>query len=74
MQLAACSADETLPLNPDLPADLFTSCLTTPIQTSLLCHMLKTGTKSKFPPNVIDELPGQLTGWFMGFVVYLKTH
>ena len=33
--LAACSDGDTLPLNPDLPADLFTACLTTPIKTAL---------------------------------------
>ena len=33
--LAACAANETLPTNPDLPADLFTSCLTTPIKAAL---------------------------------------
>ena len=32
IQLAACSKDQLLPMNPDLPADLFTSCLTTPIK------------------------------------------
>lgn len=29
--LAACAGGETLPTSPELPADLFTSCLTTPI-------------------------------------------
>ena len=33
--LAACSANEALPTNPDLPADLFTACLTTPIKMAL---------------------------------------
>ena len=33
IQLAACGADQILPMNPELPADLFTSCLTTPIKT-----------------------------------------
>lgn len=47
-----------MPFNPELPADLFTSCLTTPIQTSFLCHMLKTGTKNRFPPNIIEQIPG----------------
>ena len=32
IQLAACSRDQLLPMNPELPADLFTSCLTTPIK------------------------------------------
>lgn len=35
IQLAACEASELLPMNPDLPADLFTSCLTTPIKIAL---------------------------------------
>ena len=30
--LAACSAGEVLPQSPDLPADVFTACLTTPIK------------------------------------------
>lgn len=30
--LAACAASEVLPQNPDLPADVFTACLTTPIK------------------------------------------
>jgi len=34
IQLAACQSDQILPLNPELPADLFTSCLTTPIRVS----------------------------------------
>lgn len=35
IQLAACSAEQVLPMNPDLPADIFTSCLTTPIKIAL---------------------------------------
>lgn len=30
--LAACGANELLPQSPDLPADVFTACLTTPIK------------------------------------------
>lgn len=33
--LCACGINEILPLNPELPADLFTSCLTTPIKMAL---------------------------------------
>ena len=32
--LAACGAGEVLPQSPDLPADVFTACLTTPIKVS----------------------------------------
>lgn len=40
IQLASCGPKEMLPMSPMLPADLFTSCLTTPIKTALLwyCH------------------------------------
>lgn len=33
--LAACGAYETLPQNSELPADVFTACLTTPIKIAL---------------------------------------
>jgi hypothetical protein len=32
IQLAACATNQILPMNPELPADLFTACLTTPIR------------------------------------------
>lgn len=54
--LAACGAHETLPVDPKLPADLFTSCLTTPIRTALHCYAsrsLITG----ITPEMIDKIP-----------------
>jgi len=33
--LCACGADEELPSTPDLPADLFTCCLTSPMRVAL---------------------------------------
>lgn len=33
--LAPCGADEVLPMNADMPADLFTSCLLTPMPIAL---------------------------------------
>lgn len=33
--LAACGAHEVLPQHPDLPADVFTAALTTPIKVAL---------------------------------------
>lgn len=40
IQLASCSESQLLPMNPELPADLFTACLTTPIKIALqwFCH------------------------------------
>ncbi|CAF3903434.1 unnamed protein product [Rotaria sordida] len=39
--LGACSENELLPMNPELPADLFTSCLTTPIRIALRWYVLQ---------------------------------
>jgi regulator-associated protein of mTOR len=39
--LAACEKKEMLPTNPDLPADLFTCCLTTPIEIALRFFILQ---------------------------------
>ncbi len=38
IQLASCGCKEVLPMTPGLPADLFTSCLTTPVKTALLWY------------------------------------
>ena len=60
IQLAACSADELLPLDPDLPADLFTACLTTPVKAAMRFHYLNN--KDSLPPQLdyemLDKMPG----------------
>ena len=33
--LSACAAHEELPTSPELPADLFTACLTSPLRVAL---------------------------------------
>lgn len=62
IQLAACGEDQILPMNPQLPADLFTSCLTTPIKIALRWFMLQR--TSLLVPHLsqelIDRIPGQL--------------
>lgn len=62
IQLAACSEDQILPMNPQLPADLFTACLTTPIKIALKWFMLQK--TSLLVPHLtqelIDRIPGQL--------------
>ncbi|XP_024080939.1 regulatory-associated protein of mTOR isoform X2 [Cimex lectularius] len=62
IQLAACSADQILPMNPDLPADLFTSCLTTPIKIALRWFVMQNNTclVPKISLEAIDKIPGQL--------------
>lgn len=62
IQLAACTAEQILPMNPDLPADLFTACLTTPVKTALKWFSLKS--TSKMVPHIsydmIQNIPGVL--------------
>ncbi|XP_030760068.1 regulatory-associated protein of mTOR isoform X2 [Sitophilus oryzae] len=63
IQLAACAANQQLPMNPDLPADLFTSCLTTPIKIALRWCVLQP--TAKLIPNVtldmVDKVPGNIS-------------
>ncbi|XP_045213850.2 regulatory-associated protein of mTOR-like isoform X2 [Mercenaria mercenaria] len=62
IQLAACGANELLPMNSELPADLFTSCLTTPIKIALKWYVLQN--TSKLVPgltqDLVDKVPGML--------------
>ncbi|CAF0938037.1 unnamed protein product [Adineta ricciae] len=62
--LGACSENELLPMNPELPADLFTSCLTTPIKIALRWYVLQKDI-SRLNPNIdqdmIDKIPGTVT-------------
>ncbi|KAJ3431979.1 regulatory-associated protein of mtor [Anaeramoeba flamelloides] len=60
----SCSANETLPTDPKMPADLFTSCLTTPIKAAFRWHIY-----TKFSSNtliralnydLIDHIPGKI--------------
>lgn len=64
IQLASCGPKELLPMNPMLPADLFTSCLTTPIKTALLWYCYyRIGHLNLVPgitPDMIDKIPGRL--------------
>ncbi|XP_063991237.1 regulatory-associated protein of mTOR isoform X1 [Diachasmimorpha longicaudata] len=63
IQLAACAANQILPMNPDLPADIFTSCLTTPIKIALRWFVMQNTSKlvPKINLDLIDKIPGQLT-------------
>ncbi|GMT03406.1 hypothetical protein PENTCL1PPCAC_25580 [Pristionchus entomophagus] len=60
IQLAACKVDERLPMHPELPADLFTSCLTTPIHMSIQWYLIRNN-KTHYFPNLIEDIPGVLT-------------
>ncbi|KAF8561265.1 hypothetical protein P879_03865 [Paragonimus westermani] len=60
IMLAACRENEDLPQNPELPADLFTACLTTPIRMALRWHWLRH--QETFPgfldETLLDRIPG----------------
>jgi regulator-associated protein of mTOR len=60
IHLASCNAKENLPTNPQLPADLFTCCLTTPIEMALWFFVLQNPLKSGLTPERAKSLPGRL--------------
>ncbi|KAI0714649.1 hypothetical protein C8Q76DRAFT_795507 [Earliella scabrosa] len=60
IQLAACAADEQLPSCPELPADLFTSCLTSPIDIALRYFLLTNQLPSEISTDQVMQLPGDL--------------
>eukprot|EP01018_Ginkgo_biloba_P027833 Gb_27558 [translate_table: standard] len=57
--LAACGAHEILPQSGDFPADIFTSCLTTPIKIALQWFCPRSLLRETFDPNLIDKIPGR---------------
>ncbi|KAK4993044.1 Target of rapamycin complex 1 subunit kog1 [Elasticomyces elasticus] len=71
IHLAACREDENLPTNPLLPADLFTCCLTTPIETALRFFIQQNPLPSHSPlpgathastgANSIPKIPGRVS-------------
>jgi regulator-associated protein of mTOR len=60
IHLAATSVKENLPTNPHLPADIFTACLTTPIEMALWFFVLQNPLPSAITPERAKKLPGRL--------------
>jgi len=60
IHLAACAVKENLPTNPLLPADLFTACLTTPIEMAIWFFVLQNPLKTNLSPERAKKLPGRL--------------
>lgn len=56
--LAACEAHETLPQSAEFPADVFTSCLTTPIKMALRWFCTRSLLRESFDYSLIDRIPG----------------
>lgn len=67
IQLAACKSNELLPMSPDLPADLFTCCLTCPIDISVKWFIMQSPLKKNYynllPLNSVGNviIPGKLS-------------
>ncbi|RKP12577.1 raptor N-terminal caspase like domain-containing protein, partial [Piptocephalis cylindrospora] len=60
IHLAACQAGEQLPTHPFLPADLFTACLTTPIQMALQWFVHQNPTLCiQVMPEQAAQVPGK---------------
>jgi len=62
MCLLPCGADELLPASPDLPADLFTCCLTTPINIALRWFILQNQITMEplgVEPGMANLVPGK---------------
>uniref|UniRef100_D8PM15 Raptor N-terminal CASPase-like domain-containing protein n=1 Tax=Schizophyllum commune (strain H4-8 / FGSC 9210) TaxID=578458 RepID=D8PM15_SCHCM len=60
LQLAACLAHEQLPSCPELPADLFTSCLTSPIDIALRFFLMNHQLPNNIKIDMVLQLPGDL--------------
>ncbi|EGG06627.1 uncharacterized protein MELLADRAFT_36026 [Melampsora larici-populina 98AG31] len=69
IQLAACQADQMLPRDPEAPADIFTACLSSPIEMALRFYVLRnnardanwTSTAEFFNDlGKIDKVPGRM--------------
>jgi regulatory associated protein of mTOR len=58
--LCPCSENEWLPMHPDYPADIFTSCLTTPIPIALRWFVRRNpASMSTLDPDAVDAIPGK---------------
>uniref|UniRef100_A0A7S2SLK4 Raptor N-terminal CASPase-like domain-containing protein n=1 Tax=Mucochytrium quahogii TaxID=96639 RepID=A0A7S2SLK4_9STRA len=61
--LLACGPNEILPSSPDFPADIFTSCLTTPIKIALRWFVMSNRTSMDpigITVDMVDLVPGKL--------------
>ncbi|KAK5114250.1 hypothetical protein LTR85_010315 [Meristemomyces frigidus] len=63
IHLAACRDNEVLPTNPQLPADIFTSCLTTPIAMAVRFFLLQNPLPSTttIPLDTARNIPGKVS-------------
>ncbi|RKP34188.1 raptor N-terminal caspase like domain-containing protein [Dimargaris cristalligena] len=58
VHFAACRGDENLPLSPHLPADVFTACMTTPIEMAMRWWIMRNNHLTDFNQSAITMVPG----------------
>ena len=58
--LAACGENESLPTDPNLPADLFTCCLTSPVMIALRCFVMNSELPLDLTLKDVEKIPGRL--------------
>ncbi|KAF2109718.1 raptor N-terminal caspase like domain-containing protein [Lophiotrema nucula] len=61
IHLAACREKESLPTNPELPADIFTSCLTDPITMAVRFFILQNPLPSSISIRDAHHIPGKVS-------------
>jgi len=59
--LCPCAKGELLPMSPAYPADLFTSCLTTPIPIALRWFVRQNPLSMDVDPESVDRIPGKIS-------------
>ncbi|KAJ5076192.1 regulatory-associated protein of mtor [Anaeramoeba ignava] len=62
--LAPCRGEEELPTNPKFPADLFTSCLTTPMKIALNWHFYSKMGANILLKNIDNDMINKIPGKF----------
>lgn len=61
IHLAACRNNEALPTNPNLPADIFTCCLTTPIDMAVRFFVLQNRLQTDLTIDHVRDIPGKIS-------------
>lgn len=59
--LCPCAENQWLPMHPDYPADIFTSCLTTPIPMALRWFVRNNVSMKNLHPDAVDAIPGVIS-------------
>lgn len=60
IHMAACAPDQTLPMTPELPADLFSSCLCSPIEMAIRFFLLQDPLSRHPDLDVCMKIPGDI--------------